>query len=134
MTYEDVRAYHTAFWLKGPVYLHKEWDKNVRKIVWGEKKVADHLRLTEATKTMFERYEDPWRDLSLTYSKTQSGFTQRCLLPPNPAYAFQQDPQPPPLIPYPVIPAPYPPLPTLSQLHRGRGPAAALPHSHVRLR
>ena len=46
--------YHAAFWQKGPVHLRKEWDKLLKKIAWGEKKLGEKNRLTEAAKTMFE--------------------------------------------------------------------------------
>ena len=64
----DVEAYSQAFWSKGPqVFSKSEWDKIVRNVEKGERKLEEIARLTEATKRFIARFDDPWNELCFQF-------------------------------------------------------------------
>jgi len=64
-TEEEVKAYSEVFWVKGErEFTPAEWDKIVKNVEKGEKKLEDIARLTKATQELIARFKNPWEELT----------------------------------------------------------------------
>lgn len=64
-TEEAVTAYSAVFWEKGEKeFSAAEWDKIVKNVEKGEKKLEDIARLTKATQELIARFKNPWEELT----------------------------------------------------------------------
>mmetsp|Transcript_9123 Transcript_9123/g.8154 ORF Transcript_9123/g.8154 Transcript_9123/m.8154 type:complete len:1404 (-) Transcript_9123:63-4274(-) len=62
---EEVKKYSEAFWSKGSkIFPPAEWEKNVKAIEKGEKRLEEIQRLTSATAKLISMFEDPWEELT----------------------------------------------------------------------
>ena len=59
---DEVRRYAEAFWLRGDSLA--EWDKLIKNIDKGEKRLEEIQRLTNATAKLISLFEDPWEQLT----------------------------------------------------------------------
>jgi SWI/SNF-related matrix-associated actin-dependent regulator of chromatin subfamily A member 5 len=60
----DVQAYAKAFWERGSKYMQPaDWEKIIRNVEKGEKKLEEISRLTEATAAFISRFKNPWEQL-----------------------------------------------------------------------
>jgi SWI/SNF-related matrix-associated actin-dependent regulator of chromatin subfamily A member 5 len=67
-TPDEVQAYSEAFWMKGEKeFSASEWDKIVKNVEKGEKKLEDIARLTKATQDLVGRFRNPWEELTFQF-------------------------------------------------------------------
>jgi SWI/SNF-related matrix-associated actin-dependent regulator of chromatin subfamily A member 5 len=85
----EIRQYSETFWSRGAlVFDEQEWQRMVRNVEKGEKKLEETCRITKATREVVERFDDPWQELAISYGQgrgpqTAKEFTaaeDRCLL------------------------------------------------------
>ena len=82
---EDVQRYCETFWSKGPSMLPAaEFDRVVKLVEKGEKRLEEIERLTSATKKLIEMFDDPLEELTFRNVSTQgrvfNGIEDRYLL------------------------------------------------------
>ena len=82
---EDVQRYCETFWSKGPSMLPAaEFDRVVKLVEKGEKRLEEIERLTSATKKLIEMFDDPLEELTFRNVNTQgrvfNGIEDRYLL------------------------------------------------------
>ena len=62
---EEVRRYAVAFWERGhTIFPAAEWEKVVKQVEKGEKRLEEIQRLTSATAKLISMFEDPWEELT----------------------------------------------------------------------
>ena len=62
---DECRRYADAFWPRGPLnFPATEWEKTVKSIEKGEKRLEEIQRLTSATAKLIGMFEDPWEELT----------------------------------------------------------------------
>jgi len=68
-TTEEVSSYAKAFWTRGPTsFSTADWDKLVKNIEKGERKLEEIARLTESTRRFIESFDNAWEDLVFKYT------------------------------------------------------------------
>ena len=84
---EEVKRYCDAFFAKGPMaFGETEWARLDNQIQRGNKKREEIQKLEYATRKVFERFQDPWQELTLSYgvgrpaAKEFTSSEDRCLL------------------------------------------------------
>lgn len=66
--YDLVKKYSETFWERGPIDLPpQEWEKVLKQIEKGEKKLEEIDRLTIACKNFIKLFKNPWENLSFKY-------------------------------------------------------------------
>lgn len=72
-TEAEVQAYAQVFWDKGEAsFSSSEWDKIIKNVEKGEKKLEDIARLTKATQELIKRFHNPWEELTFQHAGAQS--------------------------------------------------------------
>lgn len=61
---DETKRYAEAFWSRGPSVFQAEWDKNVKAIEKGERRLEEIQRLTSATAKLIGMFDDPWEELT----------------------------------------------------------------------
>ncbi|CAM9745440.1 unnamed protein product [Chrysoparadoxa australica] len=69
---DEVRRYANTFWSKGETSFSSagEWEKHVKNIERGERKIEEISRLMHATKEFVARFQNPWEQLAFQFSST----------------------------------------------------------------
>ncbi|CAM9610522.1 unnamed protein product, partial [Ascophyllum nodosum] len=71
-TKEEVERYAKAFWDKGAdAFPAAEWERHVKNVEKGERKIEEINRLMEATKSFISRFSNPWEELTFHSTGTQ---------------------------------------------------------------
>jgi SWI/SNF-related matrix-associated actin-dependent regulator of chromatin subfamily A member 5 len=69
---DEIKRYAETFWAKGAfVFPPAEWDRHVKQIEKGEKKLEEIQRLTSATKKLIMMFTDPWEQLTFRHVGNQ---------------------------------------------------------------
>lgn len=69
---EEIRRYATTFWSKGSSsFPAAEWDRVVKQVEKGEKRLEEIQRLTSATAKLIMMFNDPWEELTFRYVGNQ---------------------------------------------------------------
>lgn len=69
---EEVSRYGTVFWKDGPdVFGSNDWEKIVRQVEKGEKRLEEIDRLTDATAQLIGMFADPWEELCFRHVGAQ---------------------------------------------------------------
>lgn len=69
---EEIKRYSEMFWTKGSsAFPPAEWDRHVKQIEKGEKKLEEIQRLTSATKKLIMMFSDPWEQLTFRHVGNQ---------------------------------------------------------------
>jgi SWI/SNF-related matrix-associated actin-dependent regulator of chromatin subfamily A member 5 len=62
---EEIKRYCDVFWTRGEQeFQPQEWDRVIKQIEKGEKKVEEISRLTAATAKLIALFDDPWEELT----------------------------------------------------------------------
>ena len=62
---DEVRRYSSVFWERGAtIFPPAEWEKVVKQVEKGEKRLEEIQRLTSATAKLIGMFEDPWEELT----------------------------------------------------------------------
>lgn len=69
---DEVKRYVETFWRKGSsVFQPSDWDRVVKQVEKGEKKLEEIQRLTSATKKLIMMFSDPWEQLTFRHVGNQ---------------------------------------------------------------
>jgi SWI/SNF-related matrix-associated actin-dependent regulator of chromatin subfamily A member 5 len=62
---DETKRYADTFWLRGQRELSpQEWEKAIKQVEKGEKRLEEISRLTEATGRLIAMFDDPWEELT----------------------------------------------------------------------
>jgi SWI/SNF-related matrix-associated actin-dependent regulator of chromatin subfamily A member 5 len=62
---EETKRYSETFWLRGQKeFSAQEWEKAIKQIEKGEKRLEEISRLTDATARLIAMFDDPWEELT----------------------------------------------------------------------
>jgi SWI/SNF-related matrix-associated actin-dependent regulator of chromatin subfamily A member 5 len=62
---DEIKRYADTFWLRGQRELSpQEWEKAIKQVEKGEKRLEEISRLTEATGRLIAMFDDPWEELT----------------------------------------------------------------------
>jgi SLIDE len=70
----EVARYAAAFWSLGATSLSStDWDRHVKNVERGEKRIEEINRLMDATRAFVSRFVNPWEQLAFQYCTTAQG-------------------------------------------------------------